>query len=193
MREKVARLANPKYWHVCDKCHAEYSTGKYRYALYRCVDAYSDKGTVLFIMLNPSTAHETDETQNDHTIQLCKGFAKRWRYGQLVVGNLSPLRAKKPKKLRELKVAGHEPPCVQQANLNIIECAAEMADKIVLAWGANGTREDHIAVKGVLQCFADKVYYLDKTAGGYPRHPQGVPYTQTPHPWKDMRGQESNS
>ena len=96
MREKVARLANSKYWHVCDKCHTEYSKRRYRYALYRCIDTSSDKGTVMFIMLNPSKAHETDDAQSDHTIQLCKGFAKRWGYGQLVVGNLSPLRASNP-------------------------------------------------------------------------------------------------
>ena len=131
MREKVAELAKSKYWHVCDNC----SDGEYRYVLHRPIDASSDKRIVMFIMLNPSKAHETDKTQNDPTIRRCVDFAKRWGYGQLVVGNLSPLRASNPD---ELKVAGPEPDCVQQANLDLLKCLAEMADSIVLAWGDKG-------------------------------------------------------
>lgn len=190
MKEKVARLANPKYWHVCNKCHAEYSKGKYRYALYRCVDADSDKGTVVFVMLNPSKAHEMCKP-DDPTIRRCKGFAKLWGYGQLVVVNLSPLRATKPKKLRELKAAGHEPPCVQQANLDILKRGAAMADKIVLAWGANGTWD--MGVKRVLQPCVDKVYCLGTTKKGHPKHPLPVPYSQKPCLLSDTRGHESNA
>ena len=186
MREKVARLANPKYWHVCDNC----SDGEYRYGLHRPIDASSDKGTVMFIMLNPSKAHETRKP-DDPTIRRCVDFAKRWGYGQLVVGNLSPLRASTPK---ELKDAGPEPHCVQQANLDILKCLAEIADSIVLAWGDKGVWENrNIKIKRVLQCFADKLYYLGTTKQGHPSHPRGpMPYTQTLCPWRDMRGQESN-
>ncbi len=187
MREKVARLANPKYWHVCGNC----SDGEYRYGLHRPIDASSDKGTVMFIMLNPSKAHETDETQNDPTIKRCKGFAKRWGYGQLVVVNLSPLRATKPKKLRELKAAGFEPSCVRKANLSILKRGAAMADKIVLAWGANGTWD--IRVKRALQPYVDKVYCLGTTKKGHPRHPLPVPYSQKPRLFRGTWGHESNA
>ncbi len=182
MIENVARLANSKYWHVCPKCQAGYSDGKYRYALYRCVDASSDKGTILFVMLNPSKAHEMCKP-DDPTIRRCKGFAKLWGYGQLVVVNLSPLRATKPKKLRELKAAGFEPPCVRKANLSIIKRSAALADKTVLAWGANGTWD--MEIKRALQPCVDKVYCLGTTKEGRPRHPLPVPYSQKPCPFRD--------
>jgi hypothetical protein len=44
---------------------------EYRYRLWRTWDV--DKPTAAFVMLNPSTA---DETENDPTIRRCIGFAK---------------------------------------------------------------------------------------------------------------------
>jgi hypothetical protein len=46
--------------------------------------------SVLFVMLNPSTA---DGTTDDPTIRRCVGFAKRWRYDRLEVVNLFAHRA----------------------------------------------------------------------------------------------------
>ena len=47
-------------------------------------------------MLNPSMA---DANRDDPTITRCKGFAERWGYGSLVVGNLFALRSPHPKEL----------------------------------------------------------------------------------------------
>ena len=188
MNKEVVRLADRKYWHRCAKCYPE----KYRYALYRCVEASSDKGTVMFIMLNPSEAHETNDTQNDRTIRRCIDFAKQWGYGQLVVGNLSPLQASKPEKL---KATGPEPDCVWKANLDILERLATIADSIVLAWGDKGVWEGRdTTVKRILQCFVDKLYYLGTTKQGHPSHPRGpMPYSQTLRPWRDVRGHQTNT
>lgn len=186
MKEEVARLADRKYWHRCAKCYPE----KYRYALHRHIDGSSDNGTVMFIMLNPSKAHEMCKP-DDPTIRRCKGFTKQWGYGHLVVVNLSPLRATKPKKLKELKDTGFEPSCVRKANLSILKCGAAMADKIVLAWGANGTWD--IRVKRALQPYGSKVYCLGTTKKGHPRHPLLVPYTQKPRLFRDTLGDKSNA
>ena len=182
----MARLANRKYWHRCAKCYPE----KYRYALHRHIDGSSDNGTVMFIMLNPSKAHEMCKP-DDPTIRRCKGFTKQWGYGHLVVVNLSPLRATKPKKLKELKDTGFEPSCVRKANLSILKHGAAMADKIVLAWGANGTWD--IRVKRALQPYVTKVYCLGTTKKGHPRHPLLVPYSQKPRLFRDTLGDKSNT
>ena len=63
----------------------------YRYSLGRTWDASKER--VLFIMLNPSTA---DAIKDDATIKKCVGFAQRWGYGGITVGNLFALRSRDP-------------------------------------------------------------------------------------------------
>ena len=70
--------------------------GLYRYSLTRKWEAW--KGTVNFIMLNPSTA---DAQEDDPTIRRCIGFAKAWGYGGIVVTNLFAYRATNPKELKK--------------------------------------------------------------------------------------------
>jgi len=68
--------------------------GQYRYVLWR--DTGTGEGSVVFIMLNPSTA---DATTDDPTIRRCLGFARHWGYRTLVVVNLFALRATNPRML----------------------------------------------------------------------------------------------
>lgn len=65
--------------------------GKYRSWLSRGDD--DTVGTMVFIMLNPSTA---DAEQDDPTIRRCLGFMRRERLTGLVVVNLFTGRATKP-------------------------------------------------------------------------------------------------
>ena len=104
---------------------------KYRYLLTRQVRPINN-GVVTFVMLNPSTA---DETQDDPTIRRCIGFADRRAYNWLFVVNLSPLRATNPK---ELLAAGSEPDRVWDTNMACIQEAATKSDLVVAAWGAHG-------------------------------------------------------
>ena len=69
---------------------------KYRYELHREWDKKKKK--VLFIMLNPSTA---DGLNNDLTTIRCMNFAKRWGFGGIMIGNIYPFRAKRPKDLQK--------------------------------------------------------------------------------------------
>jgi hypothetical protein len=71
--------------------------GRYRYALWREWDAA--KPCVLFIGLNPSSA---DDRRDDPTIRRCTGFARRWGFGRLAVGNLFALRTPHPSQLRRV-------------------------------------------------------------------------------------------
>jgi len=54
------------------------TTGHYRYSLTRIWD-YT-LGKVVFILLNPSTA---DETEDDRTSSKCIGFAQQWGFGSI--------------------------------------------------------------------------------------------------------------
>ena len=44
-----------------------------------------DKGTCLFLMLNPSKA---DQNISDKTVDKCKTFARKWDYDTLWICNL---------------------------------------------------------------------------------------------------------
>ena len=82
---------------------------RYRYLLTRRVG--SGTKSVMFLMLNPSTA---DEVRDDPTIRRCIGFANSWECGWLYVTNLSPLRATDPADVLE---AGPEPDDVWDSNM----------------------------------------------------------------------------
>src|SRR5580765_5070589 len=99
--------------------------GKYRYLLSR---EYEDGmfGTVLFVMLNPSTA---DATKDDATIRRCVGFTKRWGYSTLEVVNLFAFRATHPRDLWK----ADDP--VGPDNDVTISDAVRRAQLIVAAWG----------------------------------------------------------
>jgi len=60
----------------------------------------SEKPTLAFIMLNPSTA---DEVEDDPTIRRCVGYAEDWGYGELIVGNLYAYRTSDPEELNKVE------------------------------------------------------------------------------------------
>lgn len=98
---------------------------EYRYTLTR--GPWIGEGTVLFVMLNPSTA---DEHQDDPTIRRCIGFAQTWGYQRLAVGNLYALRATDPRELFRAK-----DPVGPRNDLALIQLASG-ADEVIAAWGA---------------------------------------------------------
>ena len=139
--------------------------GQYRYYLTRIWD--EDKGKVLFIMLNPSTA---DAEKDDATTTRCINYAKRWGYGGIMIGNIYPFRAKRPKDLRKWidtdKDAAFETTVINQAYVgNMATCA----DLIVCAWGCN--------YKGGIPEWIDnlgRLHYLELCDDGVtPKHPLG--------------------
>lgn len=130
----------------------------YRYTLTRIWNA--EKPTLGWIMLNPSTA---DETEDDPTIRRCVGFAKEWGYGSITVGNLFALRATDPDELRE-----HDDP-IGDENDHYLRHVCDFADKVVAAWGANG--ELHGRGREVVEMLEADLYALDTTKDGQPVHP----------------------
>ena len=139
--------------------------GKYRYELHREWD--DEKGKVLFIMLNPSTA---DIHNNDLTTIRCMNFAKKWEYGGIMIGNIYPFRAKRPKDLRvwkeeRIKHFGYSD---HGKNQNHVYDMAEQADLIVCAWGCN-----HPGVPEWIDNLGD-LFYLELCKDRItPKHPLG--------------------
>lgn len=127
--------------------------------------------SVMFVMLNPSTA---DGTTDDPTIRRCVGFAKAWNYEAISVVNLFAYRATKPK---DLFAAGHE--AHGPRNQKVIECATARAGIIIAAWGVHGDYgEQDDTVRGWLD---DRpIYALGLTKDGQPRHPLYLPASAKP-------------
>lgn len=150
--------------------------GRYRYSLTRRITPMFPGPSIMFVMLNPSTA---DASSDDATIRRCIGYARRWGFAELVVTNLSPLRATDP---AVLKATGSDPDLVAARNRNEVTAAAESADRIVVAWGAHGSWEGRDKeMMATLAPWLDKVYCLGQTDGGQPLHPVRLPSTIRPY------------
>ena len=137
--------------------------GQYRYELHREWD--KKKGKVLFIMLNPSTA---DGLNNDLTTIRCINFAKKWGYGGIMIGNIYPFRAKRPKDLKKWLDEGIEMYDSRFQNMIHVKRLVPQADMIVCAWGCN-----HKGIPKWVDELGD-LFYLELCDDGVtPKHPLG--------------------
>lgn len=151
--------------------------GTYRYVLTRPSEVvHPDRGTALFLMLNPSTA---DATQDDPTIRRCRGFARSWGCAGLTVGNLFALRATDPAALQQ-----HAAPIGPYNDDWLRRLAAEHMD-VVCAWGAlpfAAARASDVAL--LLRAAGARLWCLGTTKHGAPRHPLHVRGDQSLIPWE---------
>ncbi len=152
--------------------------GQYRYMLTR--DWAHEKGTAVFIMLNPSTA---DEKEDDPTIRRCIGFAKRWGYGRIEVVNLFAWRATNPADLKKAL-----DPIGVKNDAHIFDACdftgPVIGGIVIAAWGAHGgwnNRDNQVL--GMLAQHDFPVHYLTLTKDGKPRHPLYLKNDLTPIPW----------
>ena len=138
--------------------------GQYRYYLTRIWD--EDKGKVLFIMLNPSTA---DAEKDDATTTRCINYAKKWGYGGLMIGNIYPYRTKSPKILKTWIKMRNQRANFYYINIDYVKRMAKEADLIICAWGGN--------YKGIPEWLKEldvSLHYLELCKGGLtPKHPLG--------------------
>jgi hypothetical protein len=142
--------------------------GTYRYELSR--EWQDGEGSVLFIMLNPSTA---DANANDPTIRRCMGFARAWGCRRLEIRNLFAYRATDPADMvaahmRRVDIVGPE-------NNRSIEVAASEArnDYVIVAWGAH--RLADFRGRDVLELFRRPPFCLGVSKSGAPKHPLYIP------------------
>ena len=136
---------------------------KYRYELHREWD--KKKGKVLFIMLNPSTACGVSD---DLTTIRCVNFAKKWGYGGIMIGNIYPFRAKRPKDLKKWIDDDSIDMKLYSSNVDHVYDMAQKADMIVCAWGCN-----HPGVPEWVNELGD-LFYLELCKDNItPKHPLG--------------------
>ena len=131
--------------------------GAYRYELRRTWDA--TKPAVLFIGLNPSTA---DATHDDNTTRVCVNYARRWGFGELLIGNLFALRSADPRALRPAS----DP--IGPDNDRFLRRLQLRAALIVCAWGDAGAflnRDEQVLAS------LDKPHCLTRLNSGRPGHP----------------------
>lgn len=148
---------------------------KYRYLLESVWDG--DAGIVTFVMLNPSTA---DETNEDPTNTRCRRYVEAWGLGGLRFVNLFAYRAVDP---RDMKAA-QDP--IGPGNDEAIVTACLGAKMIVCAWGSHGQHLSREAtVTELLREFPLHVLRLNR--GGSPTHPLYLPRALRPQSWAQKK------
>lgn len=140
----------------------------YRYLLRRTWEPGTE--SMLFLMLNPSTA---DAQTDDQTIRRCAHYAHRQGFGGVSVANLCALRSTDPKALID------HPDPIGPLNWQILTTLAmrDPGRKVIAAWGV---------VHPTLRVVADQVadLFLERghnlwrlgplTINGFPRHPARI-------------------
>jgi hypothetical protein len=161
--------------------------GRYRYHLLRRWDRPGmSLGTVVFLMLNPSTA---DAKEDDATIRKCVGFANTWGYDGISVINLFGIRSRDPKVLVERADDDLLGPDYDR-NLYL---AIVRAPLVVAAWGCADTLR-RLAVLSqrpakVLARIREinpqiEIQCLGRSKDGSPRHPLMLAYTTPLEPFE---------
>jgi len=145
----------------------------YRYSLTRTWE--DTASSVLFIMLNPSTA---TEVQNDPTIERCERRARFLGFGGFQAVNIFAFRATDPRDMR----AAADP--VGPDNDRLVLEGAHWADTVIAAWGVHGGHRDRgPAMAQHLRAAGVRLHQLGLTKDGHPRHPLYLPYSAQPTLW----------
>jgi hypothetical protein len=170
--------------------------GRYRYRLSRELGGTK---TIAFIMLNPSTA---DGTKDDPTIRRCKGFARDWGYGRLLIVNLYAFRATEPRDMWRMCEGGGDltkrPEFIlgEDNDSAIVRATCEARGSggiVICAWGKGGTtNKSLLAVHAARQARVARLvggdlYCLGENGDGSPKHPLYLPEYTEASVWRGPR------
>lgn len=146
----------------------------YRYLLTRVWDAQGPRA--LFVMLNPSTA---TETQNDPTVERCERRARALGFGAFRVTNIFAYRATDPRVMR-----AQADPVGPENDAVIRDSALHWADRIICAWGTHGAHVQRgPQVAALLRATGKPLFTLGLTQDGHPKHPLYIGYDRQPELW----------
>jgi len=140
---------------------------RYRYGLSRV--AYPEKKTLMYVLLNPSTA---DAQKNDPTVARCWVRARNLGYGQMLIGNLFAIRSADPRDIfKESDPVGPD-------NDTYLVIMAAAAHTIILGWGNEGAYRGRSkqVVKLLRENYARPLYCLHMNGSGMPKHPLYLRY-----------------
>lgn len=146
---------------------------RYRYRLWR---TWGEAAPAVFVMLNPSTA---DETDNDPTVERCERRARSMGFGGLRVANIFALRSTDPAALYQ-----NPDPVGPGNDESIIESVAG-SGIVICAWGGHGNLNNRGAsVLALLRRAGVTPHYLTLNRDGTPKHPLYVGYDVKPQAWE---------
>lgn len=146
----------------------------------------AQRGRVMFLMLNPSQA---DAQTDDLTFTKCVGFAQRWGFQDLAIGNVFPIRETNPKKVF---LPYTQPPCSlddPEAQYHLERMAAS-SRMIVVGWGdyeAAGHPSTAILCRLFDLAPTTPIMCLGRTQSGFPRHPSRLGYDTALEPFQWYR------
>lgn len=127
------------------------------------------------MLLNPSKA---DERVHDPTSRRCVGYAFRWGYERVEIGNLFAWCATDPRAL--LSIDDPIGPWGDQ----VLTELAQAADRIVVGWGAVGQASYRARqVERILRLGRTPLFALRVGAKGAPAHPLYVSAAVEPVVW----------
>lgn len=146
---------------------------KYRFTLKRTYAG--GKGTLNFILLNPSTANEEF---NDPTIGRCEIRTIAGGFNSMIITNIFAFRATDP----QVMIASNDP--VGGLNDGAILSSAKEANQVICAWGEHGKlNERGIYVKKLLRENNIPMHALKINKSGHPAHPLYLPHRLVPFAW----------
>ena len=146
---------------------------KYRYSLTRAIP--NSKLSLLFILLNPSTA---TEIANDLTVSRCQTRARVLGDGSFRICNLFAYRTKSP------AIMKNYPEPIGPQNDRIIHNSILWATKIICAWGGHGTHLNRSReIREMIDTIGTTVDHLGLTKNNQPKHPLYLSYSQKPVRW----------
>lgn len=136
----------------------------WRYQLTRAWDG--SLPWVMFVGLNPSKA---DETEDDMTIRVCMGYARRWGFGGILMANLFAFCATYPVDL----FVADDPVGPETDHYLGLQSALTVADGgvVVACWGVDGDWRDRSAQVAPR---LGQYKALALTKNGQPRHPRAL-------------------
>ena len=145
----------------------------YRYRLERSWGKRFSPRWCGFVMLNPSTA---DESQDDRTIRRCIGYAQSSEFDGLVVGNLFAYRATDPGELYKA-----DDPVGPDNDRYLQKINAMCAGFVVAGWGTHGNKWP--ARVALMHDIFPELRCLALTKDGQPRHPLYLRKDLVPEPF----------
>lgn len=148
----------------------------YRYLLDRQLPRLfpSKLNTVLFVLLNPSTA---DETVPDPTLGRCMDFSRQLNAKLVQIVNLYGYRSSEPEDLWIVD----DP--VGPDNDNHLEAALVAADLVICGWGTNAKQDRVDAFLALAHKHKVSLTALHINADGSPGHPLYLPSNSTLKPY----------
>ena len=144
------------------------SCKKYRYSLTKTIP--NPESSLLFILLNPSTA---TEFTNDPTVSRCQARTKILGFDSFRVCNLFAYRTKSPQIMKNCL-----DPIGPQNDLLLRESML-WATKIICAWGSHGTYLSRAKkINKMIALLGVTTYHFGLTKTNQPKHPLYISYSQ---------------